>query len=86
MGIKSRLRDAAWAAVNTSDGTPAGARRATMGASQIAEALSNAGHTKAAIAASAAGAAAVAAEGALTNLIYPPGDYAEFHNGPVKGR
>jgi len=53
MSLRDRARDALYGAMNTADGSPASARRA----SQVA---------------------AVAAEGALTNYVYPPGEYAGF--------
>ncbi|NUT31627.1 MAG: hypothetical protein HOV79_00995, partial [Hamadaea sp.] len=65
-------------AMNTSDGSPASARRATQLASTVAQAAANQGHAGTAAAIAALGAAAVAAEGALTNYVYPPGDYAGF--------
>ncbi|MGW2896822.1 hypothetical protein ACWDAO_19950 [Streptomyces sp. NPDC001212] len=78
MSIRDRARDALYGAMNTSDGTPASGRRATQTASVLAQAASNHGHTATAATVAALGAAAVAAEGALTNYIYPPGEYAEF--------
>ncbi|MEU8031319.1 hypothetical protein AB0C13_22210 [Streptomyces sp. NPDC049099] len=56
MSLRDRIRDAAYNAATTSDGDPAGARRATQTASVLAQ----------------------AAEGALTNYVYPPGEYATF--------
>lgn len=64
--------------MNTADGSPASARRATQVASAAANAAAERGHLGTAAVIAAAGAAAVAAEGALTNYVYPPGEYATF--------
>lgn len=82
MGLKDRLRDAAYSAMTNADGSPASARRATQVASVLADTVAD--HSTAAAAAVAGlGAVAVAAEGALSNYVYPPGDYAGFNE---KGR
>ncbi|MEU0253308.1 hypothetical protein ABZ299_12530 [Streptomyces sp. NPDC006184] len=78
MSIRDRARNALYDALNTSDGSPAGARRATQTASLLAHAASQQGHSTTAVIVSALGAAAVAAEGALTNYVHPPGEYAGF--------
>ncbi|MEU3435472.1 hypothetical protein [Streptomyces sp. NPDC006863] len=64
--------------MTNADGSPASARRATQAGAMLADSLADQGHTTAAVAASIAGAAAVAAEGALANYVYPPGEYAGF--------
>lgn len=86
MGIRDRARDALYSAMNTSDGSPASARRATQVASVVANAASEQGHTGTAAAIAGLGAAAVAAEGALSNYVYPPGDYATFNDDGKKRR
>lgn len=77
MSIRDRARDALYGAMNTSDGTPASARRTTQVATVLADAAAD-HNTAAAYAVAGLGAAAVAAEGALSNYVYPPGDYAGF--------
>lgn len=67
--------------MNTSDGSPASARRATQVATTLAHAAAQHGHAVTAAAVSALGAAAVAAEGALANYAFPPGEYATFREG-----
>lgn len=79
MSIRDRARNALYSAMNTSDGTPASARRATQTTSVLAQAAANHGHTTTAAVVATLGAAAVAAEGALTNYVYPPGEYATFN-------
>lgn len=81
MSLRDRARDALYGAMNTSDGSPASARRATQAATTLAHAAAQHGHTVAAVAVSALGAAAVAAEGALSNYVRPPGEYATFREG-----
>ena len=78
MSIRDRIRDAVYTAATTSDGEPAAPRRATTAASVLAQSASNHGHTGTAATVAALGAAAVAAEGALSNYVHPPGDYATF--------
>lgn len=78
MSIRDLAREALYGAMNTSDGTPASARRATQAASVLAHAASTHGHTGTAAVVAGLGAAAVAAEGALSNYVYPPGEYAGF--------
>ena len=78
MSLRDRAREALYGAMNTSDGSPASARRATQAASTLAQAAAHHGHTGTAAAVATLGAAAVAAEGALTNYVYPPGQYAGF--------
>lgn len=77
MGLRDRARDALYGAMNTSDGTPASARRATQVAATLANTVAE-HHTTTAYAIAGLGAAAVAAEGALSNYVYPPGEYAKF--------
>jgi len=81
MSLKDRARGALYGAMHTSDGSPASARRATQVASTLAQAASHHGHGTTAAAIAGLGAAAVAAEGALTNYVYPAGDYATFREG-----
>lgn len=81
MSLKDRARDALYSAMHTSDDSPASARRATQAASTLAQAAAHHGHTTTAAAIAGLGAAAVAAEGALTNYVYPPGEYATFREG-----
>ncbi|WP_326787877.1 hypothetical protein [Streptomyces sp. NBC_00151] len=78
MSLRDRARDALYSAMNTDDGTPASARRATQVASVAAHAAAQHGHAGTAAAIATLGAAAVAAEGALSVYVYPPGDYAGF--------
>ncbi|MEU5077080.1 hypothetical protein AB0G76_36860 [Streptomyces asoensis] len=78
MSIRDRARDALYNAMNTADGTPASARRATQVAALAANAAAEQGHSAAALGIAAAGATAVAAEGALSVYVYPPGEYAGF--------
>ncbi|MFE4697263.1 hypothetical protein ACFRIC_09235 [Streptomyces sp. NPDC056738] len=78
MSLRDRARDALYGAMNTSDGSPASARRATQVASVAAHAAAQHGHSGTAAVVATLGAAAVAAEGALSNYVYPPGDYASF--------
>ncbi|MEH0582838.1 hypothetical protein QA942_01490 [Streptomyces sp. B21-106] len=78
MSFRDRAREALYTAMNTADGSPASARRATQLASVAAKAAADHGHGGTAAAIAAAGAAAVAAEGALSNYVYPPGEYAGF--------
>ncbi|MGW0347583.1 hypothetical protein ACWDX8_13375 [Streptomyces anthocyanicus] len=78
MSFRDRAREALYSAMNTSDGSPASARRATQVASMAANTAAEHGRTGTAAVIAAAGAAAVAAEGALTNYVYPPGEYATF--------
>ncbi|MGW5273632.1 hypothetical protein ACWEQP_13790 [Streptomyces sp. NPDC004044] len=79
MSLRDRARAAVYDAMTNGDGSPASARRATQGAAMLADTLADNGHSAGAIAASLAGAAAVAAEGALSVYVYPPGDYAGFN-------
>ncbi|MEU3546302.1 hypothetical protein [Streptomyces longwoodensis] len=78
MSLADRARDALYSAMNTADGSPASARRATQTASMTAHAAAQQGHSTTAAVVAVLGAAAVAAEGALTNYVYPPGEYAGF--------
>ncbi|OEJ21575.1 hypothetical protein AS594_39270 [Streptomyces agglomeratus] len=77
MALRDRLRSAAYDAMTNSDGSPAGARRASQAASLLASTAAD-HSTVAAAAIAGLGAVAVAAEGALSNYLYPPGDYASF--------
>jgi hypothetical protein len=79
VSLRDRIRDAAYNAATTPDGDPAGARRATQTASVLARAAADHGHTATAAAIATLGTVAVAAEGALSNYVYPPGEYATFH-------
>ncbi|QDN84358.1 hypothetical protein [Streptomyces sp. RLB3-6] len=78
MSIRDKIRDAFIDQTTRADGeTPALAQRATQVCSLAANMASH--HSPAAAAGIAGlGAAAVAAEGALTNYVYPKGDYATF--------
>lgn len=78
MGLRDRLRDVAIGAMTGGQDEPALARRASQIAPMLADTLADNGHSAAAVATSLAGAAAVASEGALSNYVYPPGDYAGF--------
>jgi len=78
VSIRDRIRDAVYSAATTSDGEPAGARRATQTAAVLAQAASQHGHAPAAAAIATLGAAAVTAEGALSAYVYPLGEYATF--------
>lgn len=78
MTFRDRARHVLYGAMTNRDGSPASARRATQAGAILADSLADHGHTTAAVAASLAGAVAVAAEGALATYVYPPGDYAGF--------
>ncbi|MFK4595739.1 hypothetical protein [Streptomyces pristinaespiralis] len=78
MGFRARVRDAVYDAMTNPDGSPASARRATQVASVLADTAAD-HSTAAAYAVAGIGVAAVAAEGALSNYVYPPGDYAGFN-------
>lgn len=78
MGLRDRLRSATYDAMTNSDGSPAGACRASQTASLLASTAAD-HSTVAAAAIAGLGAAAVAAEGALSNYLYPPGNYASFN-------
>ncbi|MBC2869837.1 hypothetical protein [Streptomyces mexicanus] len=78
MGFRDKMRETFINQTTRADGeTPALAQRATQVCSLAADMAS---HHSAVAAAGIAGlgAAAVAAEGALTNYVYPKGDYATF--------
>ncbi|MEW2300253.1 hypothetical protein AB0958_09760 [Streptomyces sp. NPDC006655] len=80
MSFRDRLRDYVADQVTDSDGSPALARRATQLCAVSAHVAAD--HSTAAAAGIAVlGAAAVAAEGALSTFAYPPGDYATFREG-----
>jgi hypothetical protein len=81
MSIRDRARDALYSAMTNGDGSPASARRATQIATVTAKAAADHGHSGTAAVVATLGAAAVAAEGALSNYVYPPGDYATFKTG-----
>ncbi|MFF9341620.1 hypothetical protein ACF1CG_17995 [Streptomyces sp. NPDC014773] len=83
MGIRDRLRDVAIGHMTEPNGTPNLARRATQAAGVLADAAAD-HSTIAAAGISVLGATAVAAEGALSNYVYPPGDYATFTEEPKK--
>ena len=77
MGLRDRLRETVIEQTTRADGSPALAHRATQVASAAAN-LASQHSTVAAAGIATLGAAAVAAEGALTNYVYPKGDYATF--------
>ncbi|MET7731549.1 hypothetical protein ABZT02_09285 [Streptomyces sp. NPDC005402] len=85
MGLRDRLQEAAYRTMTNNDGSPASARRATQVASVVAHAAAQHGHVGTAATVAGLGAAAVAAEGALSNYVYPHGEYASFHD-DRKGR
>ncbi|MET8134683.1 hypothetical protein ABZV24_22470 [Streptomyces sp. NPDC005251] len=78
MSLRDRARAALYEAMTNPDGSPASARRATQVASVTAQTAAQHGHAGAAAVVATLGAAAVAAEGALSNYVYPHGDYAAF--------
>jgi hypothetical protein len=78
VGIRDRIRDTILTGTVGGQDEPAAARRATQIASMTADMAADSGHPAAAAAISTIGAAVVAAEGALTQYVCPPGDYAEF--------
>ncbi|MFG2640791.1 hypothetical protein ACGFYP_07415 [Streptomyces sp. NPDC048370] len=71
--------------MTNTDGSPASARRASQAASVIADTAAD-HSTVTAYVVAGLGAAAVAAEGALTNYVYPPGDYATFRDEKKDGK
>lgn len=77
MGLRDRFVGALTTHMTDPDGTPNLARRATQAASVLADTAAD-HSTAAAYAVAGLGAAAVAAEGALSQYVYPPGDYATF--------
>ncbi|MEV3847896.1 hypothetical protein AB0J30_14010 [Streptomyces microflavus] len=79
MTFRDRARHVLYGAMTNRDGSPASARRATQAGAMLADSLADHGHTAVAVAASLAGAVAVAAEGALATYVYPPGEYADFN-------
>ncbi|MER5713522.1 hypothetical protein [Streptomyces sp. NPDC002122] len=83
MGIRDRIRDMAINHMTDPDGTPNLARRATQAAGVLADTAAD-HSTIAAAGVSLLGATAVAAEGALSTYVYPPGDYATFTEQPKK--
>jgi hypothetical protein len=81
VSFRDRIRDYVVDQTTDTDGAPALARRATQVCALTADTLAD--HSTAGAAAIAAvGATAVAAQGALTNYVYPPGDYATFRKDP----
>ena len=77
MSFRDRLRDFAIEQATDPDGSPRVSRQATQACSMLADMAAD--HSTAGAAAIAGlGAAAVAAQGALTNYVYPPGKYATF--------
>ncbi|WP_406284983.1 hypothetical protein [Streptomyces sp. NBC_00209] len=83
MGFRDKVRDLAINHMTDTDGTPNLARRASQAAALVAHTAAD--HSTAAAAGiSLLGAAAVAAEGALSNYVCPPGEYATFTS-PKKG-
>ncbi|MFC9340682.1 hypothetical protein ACFT0G_37655 [Streptomyces sp. NPDC057020] len=83
MGIRDRIRDIAINHMTDPQGTPNLARRATQAAGVLADTVAD-HSTMAAAGISLLGATAVAAEGALSNYVYPPGAYATFTEEPKK--
>ncbi|MFI8914461.1 hypothetical protein ACIGW4_22975 [Streptomyces sp. NPDC053513] len=83
MGIRDRIRDLAIGHLTDPNGTPNLARRATQAAGVLADTAAD-HSTLAATGVSLIGATAVAAEGALSNYVYPPGEYATFTEEPKK--
>ncbi|MFE9936347.1 hypothetical protein [Streptomyces hirsutus] len=77
MSFRDRLRDYVADQMTDPDGSPALARRATQVCALSAD-MAVDHSTAAAAAVSVLGAAAVAAEGALSSYVYPPGEYATF--------
>lgn len=77
MSFRNKVRDYVIEQTTDVDGAPALSRRATHICALAADTAAD-HHTVAAVAFSVAGAAAVAAQGALTNFVHPPGDYAGF--------
>ncbi|MGW3154558.1 hypothetical protein [Streptomyces sp. NPDC001089] len=73
-----RLREAVITHTTDSEGTPTLARHATQACSMAANTAHQHHNTAAAVGISLLGAAAVAAEGALSNYVYPKGEYATF--------
>ncbi|MCX4573098.1 hypothetical protein OHB41_07845 [Streptomyces sp. NBC_01571] len=84
MSLRDRAREALYGAMHTDDGSPASARRASQVASTLANAASEHGHNGTAAVITGLGVAAVAAECALSNYVYPPGDYATFREDGTK--
>ncbi|MEU2598429.1 hypothetical protein ABZ669_14555 [Streptomyces hirsutus] len=78
MSFRDRLRDYVAEQMTDPDGSPALARRATQVCALSADMAADHSTAAAAAAVSVLGAAAVAAEGALSNYVYPPGEYATF--------
>ncbi|MFE0249338.1 hypothetical protein ACFWZ0_33695 [[Kitasatospora] papulosa] len=85
MGLRDRIRDAAIAHATDPDGTPNLARRASQAASVLADTAAD-HNTAAAVVVAGLGAAAVAAEGALSNYVYPTDGYATFGDDRKGGR
>ncbi|MFF2571596.1 hypothetical protein [Streptomyces sp. NPDC058084] len=83
MGLRDKVRDYAIRNMTDPDGTPNLARRATQASAGLADVAAD-HSTVAAAGISLLGAAAVAAEGALSVYVYPPGDYATFTEEPKK--
>ncbi|MFF7436602.1 hypothetical protein [Streptomyces sp. NPDC008122] len=83
MGIRDRIRDLAIQHLTDPEGTPNLARRASQAAGVLADTAAD-HSTLAAAGISLLGATAVAAEGALSNYVYPPGDYATFTEEPKR--
>lgn len=77
MSFRNRVRDYVIEQTTDVDGAPALSRRATHVCALAADTAAD-HSTAAAVALSVAGAAAVAAQSALTNFVYPPGQYAGF--------
>lgn len=75
MSIRDRIRDAVLDAATTSEGEPAGDRRATQAAALLAHTASHNGHTATAAVISTLGAVAAAT---ASRFAYPPDEYATF--------
>ncbi|UUN27793.1 hypothetical protein [Streptomyces sp. FIT100] len=83
MGIRDRITEFAINHMTDPNGSPNAARRASQAAAVIADtAADHSAVTAAGV--SLLGAAAVAAEGALSKYVYPPGDYATFRDEPER--
>ncbi|WP_329456754.1 hypothetical protein [Streptomyces sp. NBC_01497] len=78
MGWRDKVREAVVTHTTDPEGTPSLARRATQVAAVLGDTAGTHHLTAAAVAVSGLGSLAVAAEGALSNYVYPPGEYATF--------
>lgn len=85
MSLRDRLRDATISVCRGGQDEPALARRAASIAAVIGDTLADNVSTGAALGVSIAGAAAIAGQ-TLIGLPGDEGEYATFHDGPVRGR